>query len=72
MARFTAYEYKVLSLDLWTQTIDTLRELVPPYDFTHWIRPIECTHIDNEKAEITLSVPDESHGKWVKDQPKKK
>ena len=52
-------------MDLWTDTLDALAELVEPYDYMHWIRPVRCAQIDDARHEIVLTVPDASHGEWL-------
>jgi chromosomal replication initiator protein len=48
-------------------TVDALRNSVPPYDFKHWIRPIECAQIDDLRREIVLRTPDASHSRWIEE-----
>lgn len=52
-------------MELWKKTLDSLEGLVEPYDFKHWISPIQCDGIDPEAREITLAVPDASHEEWL-------
>jgi chromosomal replication initiation ATPase DnaA len=54
-------------LDLWDKTVTALRDVVKPYDFMHWIRPVHCEAIDDITHEIVLSVPDDSHGRWLEE-----
>ena len=54
-------------MELWDQTVAALQTTVKPYDFMHWIRPIECEEIDPERGEIVLKVPDVSHGRWLEE-----
>ena len=54
-------------MDIWDKTVEALRVTVKPYDFAHWIRPIQCDHVDLSRHEIVLSVPDESHGSWLEE-----
>ena len=54
-------------MDLWDKTVQALRTTVEPYDFVHWIRPIRCHRIDDARREIVLSVPDDSHGRWLEE-----
>lgn len=54
-------------MDLWDKTVVALRDVVKPYDFMHWIRPVSCEAIDDETHEIVLSVPDDSHGRWLEE-----
>ncbi|MCB9734595.1 MAG: chromosomal replication initiator protein DnaA [Deltaproteobacteria bacterium] len=54
-------------MDLWKKTLDALQSRVKPYDFQHWILPIECDHIDDQNNEIVLKVPDDTHGRWVEE-----
>ena len=54
-------------MELWDQTVAALQTTVKPYDFMHWIRPIQCGDIDAERAEIVLKVPDISHGRWLEE-----
>lgn len=52
-------------MELWKKTLDMLETTVGPYDFMHWISPIQCDGVDPEAHEITLGVPDESHEEWL-------
>ncbi len=54
-----------MRLDLWDKTLQALQTTVEPYDFVHWIRPIRCDQVDDARHEIVLSVPDDSHGRWL-------
>lgn len=54
-------------MDLWDKTVVALRDVVKPYDFMHWIRPVNCEAIDDETHEIVLTVPDDSHGRWLEE-----
>jgi chromosomal replication initiator protein len=53
--------------ELWNKALQGLQEVVEPWDYTHWIQPVQCDAIDEQEREIVLSVPDESHGRWVAD-----
>ncbi|MCB9727604.1 MAG: chromosomal replication initiator protein DnaA [Deltaproteobacteria bacterium] len=54
-------------MDLWDKTVTALRDVVKPYDFMHWIRPVNCEAIDDQTHEIVLTVPDDSHGRWLEE-----
>ena len=54
-------------MDIWDKTVEALRLSVKPYDFAHWIRPIRCDQVDQKTGRIILNVPDESHGRWLKE-----
>lgn len=54
-------------MDLWKKTLDALQSRVKPYDFQHWILPIQCEDIDDANNEIVLSVPDDTHGRWLEE-----
>lgn len=54
-------------LDLWKKTLTGLQSRVEPWDFNHWILPVQCDGQDEVKREITLAVPDESHGRWLEE-----
>ena len=54
-------------MDIWDKTVEALRLSVKPYDFAHWIRPIRCDKVDPSMGHIVLSVPDDSHGRWLKE-----
>jgi len=54
-------------LDIWDKTVEALQTSVKPYDFAHWIRPIRCDRVDAVRSEIVLSVPDDSHGRWLEE-----
>lgn len=53
--------------ELWNKALQGLQEVVEPWDYTHWIQPVQCDAIDEREREIVLAVPDESHGRWVAD-----
>lgn len=57
----------VVSLELWDKTLRGLQKVVGPWDFSHWIQPVQCDAVDEREREIVLAVPDESHGRWVED-----
>ena len=54
-------------MDIWDKTVEALQTSVKPYDFAHWIRPIRCDRVDAVRSEIVLSVPDDSHGRWLEE-----
>jgi len=54
-------------LELWNKTLRGLQEVVEPWDYSHWIQPVQCDALDEREHEIVLAVPDESHGRWVED-----
>ncbi len=54
-------------MDLWKKTLTGLQEIVEPWDYSHWIQPVQCNNLDEKAREITLAAPDESHGRWVQD-----
>lgn len=53
--------------EIWNKALQGLQEVVEPWDYTHWIQPVQCDAIDEQEREIVLAVPDESHGRWVAD-----
>ena len=54
-------------LDLWNKTLNMLQGTVAPYDYQQWIAPIHCDRVDDDRQEIVLSVPDDSHGRWLRE-----
>ncbi len=54
-------------MDLWKKTLTGLQSRVEPWDFKHWILPVQCGGQDEVKRELVLAVPDESHGRWLED-----
>src|SRR5262245_66687002 len=54
-------------LDLWKKTLTSLQARVEPWDFKHWIQPVQCGRQDEVAREIVLAVPDESHGRWLEE-----
>lgn len=54
-------------MDVWDKTVRALQATVEPYDFKHWIRPIRLESVDEASGEIVLTVPDDSHGRWLED-----
>jgi len=54
-------------LDLWKKTLTGLQTRVEPWDYKHWIMPVQCGGQDEVAREIVLAVPDESHGRWLED-----
>jgi len=54
-------------LDLWKKTLTGLQSRVEPWDYKHWIMPVQCGGQDEVAREIVLAVPDESHGRWLED-----
>jgi len=54
-------------VELWKKTLSSLRDAVEPYDFKHWIAPVQLDRIDEARHEIVLAVPDDSHGRWLKE-----
>ncbi|MFO0745670.1 MAG: chromosomal replication initiator protein DnaA [Myxococcota bacterium] len=54
-------------MELWNKTLSSLRERVEPYDFKHWIAPVQCDRLDEGGRTIVLSVPDDSHGRWLEE-----
>jgi len=54
-------------LDLWNITLNDLQSRLDPYDFQAWIKPIQFKSVDDEKREILLTVPDDSHEQWLVD-----
>ena len=54
-------------MDLWKKTLTGLQARVDPWDFKHWIQPVQCGSQDEDAREIVLAVPDESHGRWVEE-----
>ncbi len=54
-------------MELWNKTLRGLQEVVEPWDYSHWIQPVQCDALDEREHEIVLAVPDESHGRWVED-----
>jgi len=64
-AREPLEEAKVLNV--WEKTVAALQATVEPYDFVHWIRPIQCDKVDTGRGELLLRVPDASHAKWLEE-----
>lgn len=58
---------EALSVELWNKTLTSLRDLVEPYDFKHWIAPVRCDRLDEPGRKIVLAVPDDSHGRWLEE-----
>ena len=54
-------------MDIWDKTVEALQASVKPYDFAHWIQPIQCHRVDMMRSEIVLTVPDMSHGRWLEE-----
>ncbi len=54
-------------MDLWKKTLTGLQSRVEPWDYKHWIMPVQCGGQDEVAREIVLAVPDESHGRWLED-----
>jgi chromosomal replication initiator protein len=54
-------------LDLWKKTLESLQHTVEPYEYQQWIAPIRCDEIDDAQQKIVLSVPDDSHGRWLEE-----
>lgn len=54
-------------MNIWDETVHRLRESITPYDFNHWIQPIQCERVDRTSRTIVLQVPDSSHGRWLED-----
>ena len=54
-------------MDLWKKTLTGLQSRVEPWDYKHWIMPVQCGGQDDVAREIVLAVPDESHGRWLED-----
>lgn len=54
-------------MELWKKTLSNLRERVEPYDYKHWIAPVSCERFDESRKEIVLTVPDDSHGRWLEE-----
>ncbi len=54
-------------MDLWKKTLTGLQSRVEPWDFKHWIMPVQCGGQDDIARELVLAVPDESHGRWLED-----
>lgn len=54
-------------MDLWKKTLTGLQARVEPWDYKHWILPVQCDAQDEVAREIVLAVPDESHGRWLED-----
>lgn len=54
-------------MNLWDQTVAALKATVDAYEFIQWIQPIEFEKIDEDDLLISLSVPDESHGRWLRE-----
>ena len=55
------------ALDLWEQTVTALQDTMRAYDFQHWIKPIQCAEVNDDRGEIVLDVPDDSHGRWLEE-----
>jgi len=54
-------------LDLWKKTLTSLQTRVEPWDYKHWIQPVQCGAENEVSREIVLTVPDESHGRWLEE-----
>jgi len=52
-------------VELWKKTLNSLRESVEPYDYKHWIAPVQVERLDETRRELVLAVPDASHGRWL-------
>ncbi len=48
----------------WQKLKADLCEVVEPWDFDHWIKPLQAVRLD---AEVVLSAPDVSHAEWVEE-----
>jgi len=52
----------------WSEALEALRGGgVEPYDWKHWISPLELVARDLEARAVVVAAPDESHAAWVEE-----
>ncbi|MCC6620875.1 MAG: chromosomal replication initiator protein DnaA [Deltaproteobacteria bacterium] len=54
-------------MELWKKTLSSLRDAVEPYDYKHWIAPVQVERLDESRRELVLTVPDDTHGRWLEE-----